>query len=114
MGSYRFVVLTNPTTPAQEDEFNNWYSNQHLGDVTSIPGIVSGQRFKLNSTVSGPKSAHNYLAIYEIETDDLSEVMKELGIRAGTAAMPISEAMDGAGVMGWIFEAITPRVQGRK
>jgi len=114
MGSYRLVVLTNPTTPDREDEYNNWYTNQHLGDVVAIPGIVSAQRFKVHSGISGPKSVHDYLAIYEIETNDLDKVLTELKTRPGTPAMPMTDALDSAGSSATIFEVITPRVQAKK
>jgi hypothetical protein len=38
------IVLNNPKE-GQEDKHNDWYTKRHLGDVVSIPGIVSAQRF---------------------------------------------------------------------
>jgi hypothetical protein len=62
------VVVSNPT-PGHEDEYNRWYSEQHLADVLRVPGFVAAQRFKLTmdsaNSLPGP-----YLAIYEMESDD--------------------------------------------
>ncbi len=41
------VVMSNPA-PGKEQEYNDWYTNVHLGDVLKVPGIVSAQRFKLD------------------------------------------------------------------
>jgi len=62
--------------------------------VLAIPGIVGAERFELAEFQrSHLPQPYRYLAIYEIETDDLEWVTKEIGRRAGTAAMVISEAM---------------------
>ena len=37
---------------------------------------------------------HRYLAIYEIETDDIAAVLAEFGKRPGTELMPLSDALD--------------------
>lgn len=112
---YRLVVLTNPVA-GREDEYNHWYSNQHLGDVTAIPGMVSAQRFKIHSgvTEAGKKSAYKYLAIYEIETDQLDKMLGELQTRPGTPAMPMSDALDTTSASATVFEVITPRVLAKK
>jgi len=52
---------------------------------------------------------HKYLALYEMETSNPADVLKELTKRANTPAMPISDAMD-AKVNMSLFEAITPMI----
>ena len=46
----------------KEEEFNRWYNEEHLADVTSVPGVLNGARYE--AVQGGPK----YLAIYELET----------------------------------------------
>jgi hypothetical protein len=109
MTAYKFVVLTN-AIEGREAEFNDWYTNRHLEDVLDIPGIVAAQRFKITDAQRAPKPLpYNYLAIYEIETDDLAGVVGELGRRAGTGKMPISDAMHPQRIS-YIVEAITDRM----
>lgn len=90
--SYKFVVLTNAVA-GREAEFNDWYTNTHLPDVMAIPGVVSAERFELAEYQRNPQQPFRYLAIYEIETDDLKWVSDEVGRRSGTSAMVISDAM---------------------
>ncbi len=108
MGSYRFVVLSNPTS-GMEDEYNEWYDNTHLKEVLDVPGMVTAQRFKIHddSLLPGVNPAHKYLAIYEIETDDIAAVLSDLRSRPGTAAMTISDAFDRNTVNPLVYETIT-------
>lgn len=89
---YKFVVLTN-AVHGREAEFNDWYSDVHLRDVCAIPGIVRAERFALAEAQRSSPQPFEYLAIYEIETDDLKWVTEEIGRRSGTSAMVISDAM---------------------
>jgi hypothetical protein len=110
MAKYTFVVLTNPT-PGKEAEFNDWYNKQHIADVLNVPGFVAAQRFKLADAQFGDSEQdHRYLALYEIETDDLQGCLNELQKRAGTAEIPISDAIDMKDVFAGLFAPIAERV----
>lgn len=107
MPPFCFVVLSNPAED-KDAEYNRWYDEQHLGDVLAVPGFIAARRYKIAKPDS--KAPQKYLAIYEIETDDLKKTLKELYSRAGTPAMPLSDALDLRSVSATVFEAITPRV----
>lgn len=110
MGSFRFVVLSNPTE-GKEDEFNEWYNEIHLKEVLQVPGFVGAQRFKIHppSLLPHQNPSHNYLAIYEIETDDIAATLADLRSRPNTPAMFISDAFDLTTVSPLVYETLTPR-----
>lgn len=110
MARHVFVVFTNPTTPAQEAEYNGWYDDTHLSDVLDVPGFVSAQRFKLSDTqrAAGP-FPWRYMALYHIDTDDLKATLGALATRYGTSAMVMSDAL-AAERMAWMFDPITENV----
>jgi hypothetical protein len=111
MAKYTFVVLSNPTTPGQEAEYNEWYNKIHIPDVLNVPGFVAAQRFKLaDSQFADGKPAHRYLALYELETDDLKGSFKELQKRVGTADMFMSDAIDMKGLSASTFTPVAERV----
>lgn len=90
------LVLTNPTGPDREDEFNDWYTNTHVPDLLEVDGFVGATRYRLSETQLAPSeetAKHRYLAIYEIESDDLAVTMKNLR-EAAAGGMVISEALD--------------------
>jgi hypothetical protein len=109
MAKQILVVVTNPT-PGQEEEYNRWYSDQHLDDVLRVPGMVAAQRFKL-AMGSGKSLPGPYLAIYEMETDnpDPAATFEALGTAASSGQMPVSPALDTVNVVAAVFKPITER-----
>ena len=108
MGHYKLVVLTNPAE-GQEDTYNDWYDNQHLGDVVAVPGFKSAQRFKLRNGL-GYDHGHTYLALYEIETDDPDAAIAAMLARRGTEVMAVSDALDQNTALAGLFEPCSPMV----
>ena len=106
MSRHVLVVYSNGHS-GREEEYNRWYSNQHLDDVLNVPCMLSAQRFKL--AVDDATAKHKYLAIYEFEADSAADAMAALDARAGTSDMLISEAFDApsASVTPWV--AITDK-----
>lgn len=103
------IALTN-AVEGQDDAFNDWYTNRHLADLMSLPGVVAAQRYGLSAHQRvAPPYPFKYCAIYEIETDDLPAMQNALKERANTTAMPISPAM-APGSLILYFTPISERV----
>ena len=92
MARHILVVHSNAVA-GREDEYNDWYSNRHLDDLRALPGVVSARRLKLAGRQMRTQSSFKYLALYEIEADDVNAVIDELYARIGTERMPRSEAL---------------------
>ena len=67
MAKYKLIALSNPVA-GRDQEYNEWYSNVHLRDVTSLPGVKSGRRFRITQD-----KPWKYAAEYEIECDDIAK-----------------------------------------
>ena len=89
------LVESRPSSPDREDEYNDWYDNTHLKEVCAIPGFVGARRYQLSEKGLFPNEAgaSPYLAVYELDTDDLSAALQELGVRAGDGRLKMSDAM---------------------
>lgn len=87
------LLLQSNAAPGREAEFHDWYDNRHVPDLLAVPGIVSAQRYAVSALQPLQPHGHRYLALYEIETDDLARTMTAIGERSGTDLMPISDAM---------------------
>lgn len=87
------LVHTNPADGSREDEFNDWYDNVHIPEVLLIDGFVAATRYRLSETqlVDG-QAGHRYLAVYEIESDDLAATTKAL-TNAASGGMFISDSL---------------------
>lgn len=107
MPRFDFIVYTN-CVEGREEEFNDWYTNQHLQDVMRIPGVVSARRFERSAHQRDPDGTYDwrYLAVYNCETDDIEEVFRQLRARVGTDRMPMSDAL-AAQRSFCVFEPIT-------
>jgi hypothetical protein len=87
------LVHTNAASPEQETEFNSWYDQVHVPQLLErIPGIVRATRFV--ASPEGPPTAERYLAIYEIEADDPSAVLRAIGEAAAGGRLDFTPAMD--------------------
>jgi len=63
--------------------------------VLRLPEFVAAQRFHVSATMPGAEPpTHRYLAIYEIEADDVDEALGRL--RVAARAMTMSDALDRA------------------
>ena len=111
MAKYLFPVYTNPVSPEREAEFNRHYDNVHLADVIEVPGFVAATRYKICKTQFPNNPApitHHYLAVYEIETDDIEGTMKAL--MAQLPNMTPSECIDLAHMHAPLLEQTGPRL----
>jgi len=64
---------TRPVSPDREDDYHKWYNDTHLAEICSVDGIVGARRFA-PSNGEGP-----FIAIYELECDDLDAIVDRLG-----------------------------------
>jgi hypothetical protein len=108
MSTALLVVLTNPVE-GRENEYNDWYSHQHIDDVLAAAGFTAAQRFRFAPSKLSRNPAAGYLAIYEVEADERDRAEALLLASANTEAMPISDAM-APGAITWWFESITERI----
>jgi hypothetical protein len=84
------VVQSRPSDPAREDEFNKWYSQTHLPELLSVPGFAAARRYKMQGA---DPSARPYLAIYELEADDLTAPVDEWRARSASGQVHMSDAL---------------------
>ncbi len=75
------LVKTACSDPARDAEFNRWYDDVHIPDVTSVPGVIRAQRYKLSGQPSKTEPEAQYLAVYEFDTDDTKSVSRAVGAK---------------------------------
>src|SRR5690606_35749704 len=63
-----YVVRARPVSPERDGDLNDWYDGTHIPELLAVPGFVSARRYRL----VGDDGAPEYLAIYDIEADDLA------------------------------------------
>ena len=103
MAKFKMIALTTPV-PGKEAEYHDWYQNTHLPELTAFDGIESAQRYKLTAKMMGADT-NQYLAVYEIETDDATKLMSAIGEAAASGKMTQTDASDMATTYTALFEA---------
>lgn len=92
------VAFVHPASPAQEDEFNDWYDNVHIPQVVErIPGVVGGSRYKYSDAQLVPEDqapSRRYLSLYQLDTDDLAATAQRLGEALGDGSLDLTDAID--------------------
>ena len=106
---FAYIVLSNPVQ-GREDEYNAWYTGQHLADVIAVPGFVSAQRFRLCDAAAEGAPQQRYMAIYNMQTDDPVALIARLTALVESGEVAMSEAFSHEGLSTILYEAVTPLV----
>ena len=82
MGRYLLFAFSDCKDPVREKEFNDWYSDMHVPDMLEVPGMIRATRWVSAESKEGQH--RKYLALYEMETDDIEKFnlsVRERGMR---------------------------------
>ena len=71
MAKYLLFAFSDCKDPKKEKEFNDWYDNMHMPDMLEVPSFVRATRWM--SADKKENEVRKYLAMYELETDDLDK-----------------------------------------
>jgi hypothetical protein len=81
---FAFLVITNPV-PGHEAEFNDWYTNTHMGDLGQLEGWEGSQRFVLAPGLPRDQDTSAYRFGYLVIWDWQGRDAQTLFGRAGDA-----------------------------
>jgi hypothetical protein len=84
------LVESWPSSPEREQEYNTWYDDIHLPELVALDGFVSARRLR---PVDGDGP---YVALYEIESDNLQAVLDNMIANAGKLHMSDALQLDPA------------------
>ena len=73
---YLLFAFSDCKDPKKEKEYNDWYDNMHMPDMLEVPGFIRATRWV--SADNKENEIRKYLALYELETDDLDEFNKKM------------------------------------
>lgn len=104
MSRYQIHLHTR-ALPGQEEAYHRWYDETHIAEMLGVDGFLSGERFEPVPLAPDAPPSGEYLAVYEIETDDIGALLQGMG----TAKLDISPALDTANVRTEVFRTITAK-----
>jgi hypothetical protein len=108
-----FLALSDCVSDDVESKFNQWYDDVHARQVLGIPGVQSFRRFRLAPNQVMPlddASSRQYLALYEVETDDWDAFSAEFLARFGDGRITVDPDLIQLDpmVLTLSFEEVTP------
>jgi hypothetical protein len=103
------LVFTMPVA-GRENEYNEWYTQQHLADVVALPGFARAQRFRSLDPVGDGAPPRPYLAVYEIADGQVETAKASLAAARAEASWELSDAVAPGAVI-WYFAAASDPVR---
>jgi hypothetical protein len=103
------AVYSNPADAAREDEYNSWYETTHVPEVLALPGFVGATRYRLADEQLGGESEHRYVAMYEIDADDVQATLNGLVEGFGAGKITMSDVIAPGPILVW--EQVSERQQ---
>lgn len=81
------VVESEAEDPGAEDEYHRWYHDVHIPELLSVPGFVGARRYRVRGDLTaGEVRKPRYLAVYDLDADDLAVPLREMRARARARA----------------------------
>ena len=96
MAKSMFMAWASPVDDASDAEFNAWYDGTHVPQVrAAIPAITAVHRYRIADVPSvGAAPTHRYIAVYEMDTDDVAGAMAALGAASTDGRIEMTATMD--------------------
>ena len=69
------LAVWSEVPPEHEEEFNDWYNQEHIAERLSVPGVLSAARYE--AVKSGPK----HLAVYELENSSVMQSSEYVNLK---------------------------------
>ncbi len=88
------LAWSSPQSPDRLGEFGEWYENTHIPQIrAAVTSIIAVSRYELVDPESTEPS-HRYLAVYELDDDDIPAAAAALAQSAAAGRMEMTTAMN--------------------
>ena len=102
----RYILqVSSRAMPGRDADYEQWYESTHMGEVLALDGFVAAERFRK----TGQDGQVEFVANYEVETDDRDALLQSL-----FAAAPNMNMTDAIDVTSAKFEFLEPAGAGRR
>jgi len=92
MAKSLLLAWSSPTSDADAEGMTKWYVENHIPEVrAAVPSITKVTRYALFDPEKG-ETTNRFLAVYEIDSDDIPSAMQQLG--AGFSTFTPTDLMD--------------------
>ena len=78
MARFILIGLVEPTSPEDQEAFDDFYLGQHIYDTALCPNFLNGTVYKLRGGHVGIDIPSEYIAIYEVDAESYEEAERVL------------------------------------
>lgn len=92
------LAYVQPTSDADEPEFNRWYDEVHIPQlVDRVPGVRGARRYRVaaDQFAGAPAPANSYLTVYEIDPENIAGTVAEINTAMSDGSLDLTTALDG-------------------
>ncbi|MFW0782882.1 hypothetical protein AAFP35_00035 [Gordonia sp. CPCC 206044] len=91
------LAFVRPADTSDEQELNRWYDEIHIPQlIERVPGVLGARRYRIDADQGAetPAPANPYLAIYEIDPDDVSGTVDRINAALADGTLEMTTAID--------------------
>ena len=78
MPKFVLIGLCEPPDPESQQQFDEWFVDQHIEDTAKCPNFVRGSVYKLSGPHLDGETVSGYLSLYEVEAPSYEEAERVL------------------------------------
>ena len=78
MARFVLIGLAEPPSAEQQEQFDEWFVDEHIEDTAKCPNFVRGSVFKLSGPHGNGNTVSQYLSLYEVEAPSYEEAERVL------------------------------------
>ena len=105
METFMLAAFARPI-PGREQEFGDWYENQHIPDIMRIDGFKSARRYEC---VDPPTRAGSFLTVYEVEAGQATDIAEAIDVARQAGQLVGSDSLDRSSLELVSYRAISSR-----
>jgi hypothetical protein len=97
----------------RDSEFNEWYDTRHIPEILAgVPAFVAAQRFRCSEhqRSTAIPCPWRYLAIYELETDDLADAYSAMDTLRDAGQLTPHDGTLAPGNVAWTYTELWPQL----
>ncbi len=89
------IAWSSPVNDENDAAFNEWYEGTHMPQVrAAIPSVTQVRRYRTADVPGGLQPPHRYLAVYEMDTEDVPAAAAALTAAGAEGRLTFTDTMD--------------------
>jgi hypothetical protein len=107
--TFEVLVFSDPDG-GRDADFNAWYDQHHNPELLEVPGFRDAARFKVALGDTPSSTLPSYLAVYTVQSVNMTAALAEVRRREHTGRITPSDAFDQSHSVTLVFRPLGPQI----